>query len=263
MSENRIKLWDKNIPLYDESIGQMPELEPYLVENPKACILVIPGGGYTWLAYEHEGIKVAKEFNRRGFSAFILTYRIKPYKHPVPLTDGLRAIRVIRSLADKYGYDQNKIAAVGFSAGGHLTACLATMFDREIPKVDEIDEYSSRPDLAMLSYAVIDYVDYPTRSSARYMLGENAPFEMRAEFSPNYNVKENTPPTFIWHTEEDSLVSLDHPIKMAEALFEKKVPCELHIFPYGDHGLGVGTNDPSKGRWVDYAEMFMKKYLNF
>ena len=95
------------------------------------------------------------------------------------------------------------------------------------------------------------------------MIGENASAYERAEFSPNYNVKENTPPTFIWHTEEDSSVSLDHPIKMAEALFEKKVPCELHIFPNGNHGLGMCENDPYNGRWVDLAEAFMKKYLNF
>ena len=258
----KIKLWEDNIPYFSEEFGQIPELEPYIVENAKACILVIPGGGYTWLAYEHEGIKIAKEFNKRGISAFILKYRIQPYKHPIPLVDAQRAIRVIRSLADTYGYDTDKIAAVGFSAGGHLTACLATMFNREIEKIDEKDVYSSRPDLAILSYAVVDYLGHPG-SSARYMLGPDVTEEKLRDFSPNHNVTEDTPPTFIWHTEQDSLVSLEHPMLMANALFEKKVPTELHIFPYGDHGFGPAANDSYIARWLDFAELFMKKYLNF
>ena len=110
---------------------------------------------------------------------------------------------------------------------------------------------------------MIDYVKNPHKTSARYMIGENEPMEKYAEFSPNYNVKENTPPTFIWHTEEDSLVELRHPIAMAEALFEKKVPCELHIFPYGDHGFGTAAGDPYVAKWLDLCEAFMKKYLDF
>ena len=228
------------------------------------AILVIPGGGYTGVCADREGENIAIAFNALGYACFVLDYSVKPNaKFPRPLIEASLAMKHIKENAEKYKVDPERVFVLGFSAGGHLTASLATMFDREIPKVDEIDEYSSRPDLAMLSYAVIDYVDHPHRSSARYMLGENAPFEKRVEFSPNYNVKENTPPTFIWHTEEDSLVPLEHPLKMAEALINKKVPCELHIFPTGDHGLGTAVDDPYNARWLDFAEAFMQKYLNF
>lgn len=259
----KIPLWENNIPYYSEEYGQAPELEPHIIEGAKACLLIIPGGGYHFVAYEHEGVEIAEEFGKRGISSFILRYRVAPYAHPVQLTDAQRALRYIRYMSKDYGYDANKIAVIGFSAGGHLTSMLATLFDDGLTEGDEIDRISSRPDAAILSYAVTNLSDYPHQGTAINLLGADASYELRSRYSSEKNVREDTPPMFIWHTEYDTVVSVEHALGMASALMKKKIPTELHIFPMGDHGLGTSVAIPYNAKWVDCAEKFMRKFLSF
>lgn len=257
-----ISLWDHDIPLYDEKIGKLPTLELFPAKNSKACILIIPGGAYSKVARDHEGVQVAQAFNALGISAAVLDYRVAPCKYPVQLLDAKRAMRCTRYFAKKYGYDENKIGVLGFSAGGHLASMLLTLFDEGMSEGDEIDRISCRPNIGILSYAVIDITSsFGHRKSSDNLLGADASTEERTKLSSEYNVKENTPPCFLWHTATDASVPFKNSLIMAEALAEKNIPFEMHIFPNGEHGQGLWKKDEYNSRWFEMAYLFVKKYF--
>lgn len=216
-----------------------------------AALVICPGGGYGNLALAHEGRAVAEFLNELGISAFVLKYRLAPrYKHPAPLADAQRALRLVRSRAADYGIDPAKVGIWGFSAGGHLASSAATHF--KLPTTDSrdaIDALSARPDLAILAYPVITMTELTHGGSKRNLLGEQPDPALVERLSNEKQVTPDNPPTFLFHTGEDTAVLPENSILFYEALRRAKVPAELHIYEHGRHGVGLAGDDPVLGTW--------------
>ena len=227
----------------------------------RSAILVIPGGGYEWISFEHEGRELVRYLNAQGYYAYILTYRFRPYRHPIPQGDANRAVRWARHRADACGYDPRKIAVMGFSAGGHLAMTACTKFDDGIDG-DEIDRVSCRPDLGVLCYGVLTLgTDYTHRGTTLNLLGEGYDPALAGELSAAGAVRPDMPPCFIWHTAEDDLVPVQNSLEMARAMRMAGVPYELHIFPFGGHGLGLAFDANSYvSRWSGWMIEFFEKF---
>jgi len=257
-----IPLWENEIPYFNDAYGQQPPaLDPHIVEGSKACVIVIPGGGYEWIANDHEGIAIANALNENGISALILRYRIKPYMHPVMQCDVNRAVRVARSLAGQYGYDEDKIAVLGFSAGGHLAVTALTHFDYGKKDGDEIDRISCRPDMGILCYAVIQIHDkYTHTGTSVNLLGSEPDRALADSMSGEKAVREDCPPCFIWHTFADCCVPCENALLFAKALSDKKIPYELHIFPEGPHGIGLGGEWKHSAQWFPLLVNYIKDH---
>ena len=197
-------------------------LTTYLLDTSKEmpnmqvrpAILVIPGGGYHFCS-DREAEPVAMEFLARGYNAFVLRYSIKENSvFPNPLRDAETALEMIRDNAEEWGVCPEKIAAIGFSAGGHLTAALST-----IGRV--------RPNAAILGYpCILDTLNHILANDIE---------------SADKDVDENTPPTFIFAASDDGLVPVEHSIAFSSALAKNKIPFEMHIFSNGGHGFSVAS----------------------
>jgi acetyl esterase/lipase len=219
-----------------------------------AAIVVCPGGGYGGLAVDHEGHQVAEFLKSNGISAFVLRYRLGPkYHHPMPLNDVSRAIRYVRSHADEWKISPDRVGVMGFSAGGHLASTVSTHWDRgDADAKDPIDKESSRPDFSILCYPVITMVGNWTHSgSVKNLLGDNPSKELLELLSNEMQVSDETPPTFIFHTEEDTAVPVKNALMYYSALVEHKVPAEMHIYQHGAHGVGLAVGDPVVTTWKE------------
>jgi acetyl esterase/lipase len=216
------------------------------------AVIVFPGGSYSGLATNHEGRQMANYLNGAGIAAFVVKYRLGPrYHHPIELGDAQRAIRLVRSRAAEFHVLPDKIGILGFSAGGHLASTAETHFDAGNPKAeDPIDRVSSRPDFAVLAYPVISMIaDYAHQYSWQNLLGKDATPEMRRSLSNEFNVKADTPPTFLFSSSTDTTVPPENSVAFYLALRKAKVPAELHIFQDAPHGVGLDLDDPSVGEW--------------
>lgn len=249
----KTKIWGKEIPLWDASIPQEePFITPYLLEDEKVhpAMLVIPGGGYTEKV-DHEKAPIAKAMNEMGFHAFVLDYRVAPYRWPAPLLDCQRAIRYIRLHAEEYRVDPEKLGLIGFSAGGHLCGMAGTVYDRgNADAADEVERYSCRPDVFVPCYAVLDMGRYCHEGSKAAIVDKrwNDQNEIDALTAWN-NVTEDTPPCYLYHTAPDDLVPVENSLLMAMALKKHQVPFELTVFPYGGHGTAMGQSTPLANRF--------------
>lgn len=254
-------IWNGEVTGFDEKNGQnKPNLTPYLIEKDTLtpAIIVCPGGGYTHKA-QHEGSPIAEWLNTIGVNAFVLDYRVAPYKHPYPMLDVQRAMRYVRYNCKEFNIDPNRIGILGFSAGGHLAGTAAVHFDLGREDGDEIDKVSCRPDMAILCYPVITSGEYSHKGSFSNLLGENASQELLDYMSIEKQVKENTPPMFLWHTAEDASVPMENSLLMAKALKQNGVEFELHIFPNGRHGLGLRDEVPYVTRWAGLCEEWLRE----
>ncbi len=216
------------------------------------AIVVCPGGGYQHLAIDHEGKQVAEWLNSLGVTAFMLKYRIAPrYKHPAPIDDAQRAIRTVRARAAEWKVDPKRVGIMGFSAGGHLTSTAATHFDDgRADAQDSIDKASCRPDFAILCYPVISFTTpYTHVGSKNNLLGKQPDEKLVENLSNELQVTEKTPPTFLFHTSEDSGVPPENSVLFYMALRKAKVPAELHIYEKGPHGVGLAQEDPILSTW--------------
>lgn len=221
------------------------------IENGSS-IIICPGGGYSRLAFDHEGIKIAKLFTDLGFTAFILKYRlpndtIMLNKSIGPLQDVQEAIRYVRRNAEKYNLSENKIGIIGFSAGGHLAATASTQFSYNVYTTDAT---SSRPDFSILIYPVISMKKEITHlGSRKNLLGDYPSDELVEWFSNEEQVSKSTPPTFLVHSQDDKSVSVENSINYFFALKKNNVQCELHIFEKGGHGYGMGKEIGTEEQW--------------
>jgi acetyl esterase/lipase len=257
--KNPVKLWER-APGFDPAYGQdEPTLTPYLLGGPgNGCVIVFPGGGYCVKA-GHEAEPIALRLNELGFATFVLDYRVSPYRYPYPQADAARAVRHVRFHAAKYGVHPGKIAVLGFSAGGHLAACTGVCWDRgDASSVDPIERVSSRPDAMVLCYPVIRlYGGLRHEGSAVNLLGDGADADLRRRLTPSLHVTRDTAPAFLWHTAEDGGVSAGNSVEMFRALRAKGVAAELHIFPKGEHGLGLAPGDPQVSNWTGLCAGFL------
>jgi acetyl esterase/lipase len=233
-------------------------------KNPRGTVIVCPGGGYQGLA-PHEAEPIADWLNSFGLNAFVLRYRVAPNQHPAPLSDITHAVRLVRSRASEFNTTPNKIAILGFSAGGHLVTTLATHFDPGNPSAqDSLDRASSRPDAVIACYPVISLQAIPHVGSLKNLLGENPSPDIIQNLSNDQQVTENTPPTFLWHTADDPVVPVEHSLLFALACAKNKVPHELHIFPHGKHGLGLANEtspigqSPQVAQWTTLCQTWLE-----
>ena len=217
-----------------------------IVPNKKsdAAIVIFPGGGYTHRA-EHEGKAYAEFLAENGINAFVVDYRVAPNYFPQPLADAKRAVRFVRYYSEKFGIDASKVAVMGSSAGGHLAALVSTYRGEiEGEGIDEIDNECCLPNAQILCYPVISTVDDTIwhRGSGLNLLGDDN-LDFAPNVSPELIADEKTPQAFIWHTAADNGVNVINSYAYASALRRKNVPVEMHIFPEGGHGLGLGHNN--------------------
>ena len=259
-----IELWPGGAPLAQGTAPEdIPTLAIYLPPAGRAVgtgVVVCPGGGYRNLAMDHEGDQVARWWNSQGVAAFVLKYRLGPkYHHPVQQGDVLRAIRTVRSRAWRFGVDENRIGVMGFSAGGHLASTAATHFDAgDAGAADSVDRFSSRPDFAVLGYPVISMSSQYTHKGSRLnLLGEDPDPELVHRMSNEKQVTRDTPPTFLFHTNEDTVVPPENSVEFYLALRRAGVPAELHIYEPGPHGVGLAWSDRVLSSWAERLHDWM------
>lgn len=231
-------------------------LTPYTLDGVRPTILVIPGGGYVNVCERTEGEAIARRFNELGFHAFVLEYRVAPHRFPEPQQDAMRALRLIRYRAAEWGVITDRIAVCGFSAGGHLAGCMGTI-TAHVPSVfqDEIDAMRGDADAMILSYAVLSFAPWSHAGTRINLCGDDAALTALCNLPDQ--VGAHTPPAFIWHTFEDSAVPYQNAIDFAVAMRRADRPCELHIFPHGDHGTLLGLDTPDISKWQELAASFI------
>lgn len=242
-----------------------PTLQFYLPEASRAvgtAVVVCPGGGYAHLAVDHEGKQIAEWLNRLGVAAVVLQYRHRRrgYGHPAPLQDAQRAIRTVRARAHRLAVDAGRIGIMGFSAGGHLAATAATHFDSGAAEAeDPIERVSCRPDFLILCYPVIAFGEpYTHRGSQENLLGDHPDPTLLRSLSAEKQVTARTPPTFLFHTDEDRGVPAENSVQFYLALRRSGVPAELHVFATGRHGLGLAPNTPGTSLWPECCRQWLR-----
>lgn len=255
---NEYKLWD-SMPGFDPSYGQPETTITYYPADDaiRPCVIVFPGGGYEMRA-SHEGVTIAERYNREGFHAFVVNYRLRPYRYPEILFDGKRAVRYVRYYAEKFKVEPDHIAVCGFSAGGNLAVLTSEQYDAGIEDGDEIDRVSSRPDAAILCYSVSTLTEFTHGGTRDHLLRD---YENRDELikklSGELAVRDDNPPTFIWHTASDDCVPVENALLMAQALQNKRIPMELHVYPFGNHGVGLGDGVYNCNTWMPLSVSFL------
>jgi len=246
---------------------QVPEIAVYLPTKKLAtgqAVVICPGGGYWVLAYDLEGTDIARYLNSIGVAAIVLKYRLPTYgntvePHKAPLMDAQRAMRLVRSNAAKLNIDPHKIGIMGFSAGGHLASTLGTHFDYGNPaSVDSVERLSCRPDFMILMYPVITFTDSCMhRGSREALIGKNPDPALVKLYSNELQVRDDTPPAFFVHADNDTGVPVENTLLMYRALRAKKIPAELHIISEGEHGFGLGGKNEHVASWGNSLRLWL------
>jgi acetyl esterase/lipase len=234
--------------------AEQPYLLPFpLPGKPRAAVLVAPGGGYGTRA-AHEADPIARWLNSLGVAAFVVHYRVAPHRHPVPLGDAQRAIRLVRARAAEWNVDPSRIGMLGFSAGGHLVCSAANFGEDAREHTDAIERQPSRLQACIACYPVISFGDHRHHGSMVNLLGEQPDPAARSRLSLETSVSERNPPTFVWHTADDQAVPVQNALLYAGALAAKRVPVSLHLYPHAPHGIGLGFDFPGSARgWTTAA----------
>lgn len=219
------------------------------------AVLILPGGGYAKTA-DHEAEPVAEWLASLGIHAFVLRYRVAPDQHPAPLLDAKQALLWIRGGAHGLNVDPERVGVLGFSAGGHLAATLSV----QVPTGDPmLDVAGAVPDLSILCYPVISFLDSAHQGSVDNLAGTGAEPETLRELSTELHVTSATPPAFLWHTADDSSVPASHSLAYAGALSRAGVPVELHVFPNGIHGIGLALETPGADQWTGLCAAWLRR----
>ena len=268
-----IKLKDEFSFLGEE--GRDPILEIYLPYNmtemhhenrKRPCMVVCPGGGYG-MCSQRESEPIALKFLEEGFNVFVLTYSVAPNRFPTQIREVAAVMELIYKNADNWNCDTNKIAIIGFSAGGHLAAHYSTMFDCE--EVRDVFPESKSVNASILCYPVISAEAVTAHmGSFENLLGHKPQSQEETDyFSCDKNVKPTTPPAFLWHTAEDTCVPLKNTLLYAEALWRNNVSVELHVYPFGGHGLSTCDSQTIddmtsvfeyNAQWISSAKKWLK-----
>lgn len=286
-SADRIALWPSGLAPGDKPLAEPARIvgcsndpvlpdrcilhvsEPYMVvyrpHHPDGVgLLVLPGGGYKRVVLDKEGTALVPAFvGRGGITLFVLRYRLPGEgrdDREASLADAQRALRLIRGHAAKWRLDPRRIGVMGFSAGGHLAARLGTGFDKQVyPATDAIDRISARPDFELLIYPVIDMAGpYAHAGSRERLLGRHPDPRLLRHYSMQYQVRPDTPPTFLVHAQDDPAVPVNNSLLFYRALLRAGVPAEMHLFPYGGHGFGVrGIHGLTTAAWPRLARAWI------
>lgn len=258
-----VRLWDGPAPrATGDSAADVPTLTLYAPKTVTGtAVVVCPGGGYGALAKDHEGKQIGEWLAARGVTAAVLTYRHAPrYADPVPMLDAQRAIRWVRAKSAEFGLDAKRVGVWGFSAGGHLASTVATHFDDgDAGAKDPVERASCRPDFAILAYPVISMEPGTTHAGSRKNLLGETPDPARVAFYNNHErVTDKTPPTFLFHTGEDTAVLPINSVLFYQACLKHRVPAEIHVYGRGGHGVGLARGLPGTDAWPAALEAWLR-----
>ena len=247
--------------------------ETYDSFGPSHCpmILLCPGGGYGPPSLR-EGEPLALAFVGKGFYVAVLSYSPAPARYPTQLTQAAHAMKFLKEHTQEWHITPNKFLVMGCSAGGHLAANLGTAWQEEWlwRSVDANTPKEIQPNGMILCYPVITGGEYRNTGSFEALLGENNTPEEREKHSLEYKVTDHTPPAFLWHTADDFVVPVENSYLFAKALKDHNIPCELHVYPQGVHGLSLANElteihnheynfiVPECQGWVDLATTWVK-----
>lgn len=246
--QSRYVVKDTNGGIVRLSNVDIPELAffPAPGEGVKPCVLVCPGGGYSILAYNHEGVEIAEELNRNGFSAFVLKYRC-PAQANSARKDAQRALSLIRSRAAEWKIDPRRLGMMGFSAGANLTCWVSTTHkERAYAPIDAVDTFSCRPDFSLPIY--------PWDLVKHWKKGETVPLTLKDDLP----VDGTTPPAFIVQTEDDGC-QIETSLAYYAALKRAGVKAEMHLYARGGHGYGIRKHGTDVDGWEKLAAVWLKK----
>ncbi len=255
-----VTIWDTSDIVRVRNV-QKPDIAVFLPSKKNAtgeAVVICPGGGYGILAYDWEGSDIARWLNSQGIAAFVLKYRLPgsksniiPYKSP--LMDAQRAMRIVRSNAESWNIDPERIGVMGFSAGGHLASTLSTHYDAGDPSSsDPVEKVSCRPDFSVLVYPVISFTEDFQHSGSRInLLGEDADESLVKYYSNELQVTKDTPPAILIHSDDDKAVPVENSIAYYKALRNNDIASELHIYPYGGHGYSLAIGQGHLATWPD------------
>lgn len=273
-SQDIMKVWPNGIPgsiknnSYSEKIleyGQgskgyekvtEPTITVFLPSAEKStgsAVLICPGGGYGMLAFDHEGIRIARWLNENGIAGIILKYRlpsdlIMKDKRTGPLQDAQEAMRIIRRNAGEWHLDDRKIGVIGFSAGGHLASTISTHYADKV--YESKDNTSARPDFSILIYPVITFdASFTHQGTRKNLIGDNPQEKDILRFSNEKQINKETPPAFLVHSSDDDAVPVKNSIVYYENLVKNGVKAELHIFQKGGHGYGLSEGNGTQSAW--------------
>ncbi|EJL34500.1 alpha/beta hydrolase [Novosphingobium sp. AP12] len=223
-----------------------PRMAVFRPDRPNgSAVMITPGGGYKWIVVDKEGYEIARWLTARGFTAFVLFYRLPgegwSSGADTPLADAQRAMRLIRHRAREFAIDPERVAAMGFSAGGHVCADLGARFAARVYEpVDAADKLSAKPFCAAPIYPVVSMDPAIAHPGSRDLLLGTAPTTaMEAAHSPDRNVPADAPPHFLLHAEDDDVVPAENTVRLHAALKARKIPVEAHFFANGGHGFGL------------------------
>jgi acetyl esterase/lipase len=242
----------KDGKIQSTSLVTLPTLCVYFPNELKpnqTAVIIFPGGGYSHLAIDKEGTKIAQWLNSLGIVAFVLKYRlpndlIMTNKTIAPLQDAQEAVRYVRGNAEKWNLDPKKIGTIGFSAGGHLASTLATHYNDLL--YESLYKVSARPDFTLLIYPVISMENTIThKGSQTNLLGSNPTQSLIDNYSNEKKITPETPIAFLIHASDDTVVLPENSINYYLALKKNNISAELHLYEKGGHGFGIGVKDTS------------------
>ena len=271
-----IALWPEGVPgaRPDGGVEREADGRVYNVQQPSlvhyrptgapsgTAVIVCPGGSYARLAMANEGAGAVARLAPLGVSVFVLKYRLGEFGQPAPLQDVLRAIRIVRSRASEFGVRPDRVGLFGASAGGHVAASAATMFDAADGRTGApLDAISARPDFVALLYPVITMRDpHAHAESRRNLLGASPTTALIDRWSLESHTRGDMPPVFLVHTAEDRSVPLEHSTMFAAAMRRSGVSVELHLYERGAHGFGFSPGLGPTSDWPDQWIAWMRAH---
>ena len=229
-------------------------LTTYVIDNSeeidanrrRPAVIICPGGGYEFLS-DREAEPIAIKMMSLGYQAFVLHYSIKPAVFPTALTELAQAVQLVRQQQDAWHINPDKVIVAGFSAGGHLAASLGVFWQADfLAELMTGAKEEWQPNGLLLSYPVLSSGPFGHEGSFRSLLAEQYE-QFKEQVSLENCVTADTPPTFIWHTLEDGAVPAENSLLFTQKMRELEIPFELHLFPKGGHGLGLGTIETVAG----------------
>ncbi|WP_332453978.1 alpha/beta hydrolase [Chryseobacterium aquaticum] len=279
-AQQKIPVWDRGqmpnskglkLEIKEEKEGRITQIQeaelfaflPAKEERKKTAVIIIPGGGYHHLTYDLGGYSYAKWLNTLGISAFVLNYRLPTspdlkQKEIGPLQDIQAAIKYIRKNAQQWGISPDQIGVLGTSAGGHLAAMVSNISTDYTELKGDWETISTIPDFAILVSPVIDFGVFAHKGSRTNLLGENISEEKIKEFSMQNRVTAKTPPTILFHAQDDNAVPMMNSVLYYQAMIKNKVKSAIFIFPKGEHNIGISNKTALTDNWKKLCEDWLK-----
>lgn len=279
-AQEKLTVWPKGqmpnskglkLKIEEEKEGRITQIQeaelfaflPAKEERKPMAIIIIPGGGYHHLTYDLGGYSYAKWLNTLGISAFVLNYRLPTspdlkQRELGPLQDIQAAIKLIRKNASQYGVSPDQIGVLGTSAGGHLAAMASNISTDFTELKGDLSTFSTIPNFAILVSPVIDLGEFAHKGSRDNLLVENASTEKIKEYSMQNRVTEKTPPTILFHAQNDPAVPVINSMLYYEAMIKNKVKGALFIFPEGEHNIGISNKTELTDNWKEVCSDWLK-----